>query len=207
MKLKLKYKIVCLNVIAVMLVLVSCQTQKLVGEYSGEYKDFSRYTPRQNPLKLPEKKYKIITDSSGVIIGREEDNSYLCTGGGADRYEYGQMITPYMYQSIIIYKKKGIRVRVSFQMYSTSFEFINYFGTGEIIGDTLITKLKKDLTPNIFGDTLFENPITVKYLIDYDEYEKEFSLDYSSELNWQNIATDSLWKENKTLRINNANNM
>lgn len=190
-----------------MLTLVSCQTQKLAGEYSGEYKDLSRYTPNRNPRELPENKYKIILDSNGVIIGRKEDNSYLCTGGDADRYEYEQMITPYMSQSISIYKKNGIKVYVSFHMYPPSLEFINYSGTGELIGDTLITKLQKDLTPNIIGDTLFENPITVKYLIDYDEYEKEYSLYYSSELNQQNIASDSLWKEDKTLTINDASNM
>lgn len=190
-----------------LLMIISCQTKKLAGEYSGVYKDLSGYKPRLQTNTPSEKKYKIITDSNGVIIGRNEDYSYLCTGGDADRYEYEQMITPYMSQSISIYKKNGIRVHVSFHMCAPSLEFINYSGTGELIGDTLITKLQKDLTPNIIGDTLFENPITVKYLIDYDEYEKEYSLYYSSKLNKQNIAADSLWKEDKTLRINNANNM
>ena len=190
-----------------MLILVSCQTKKLVGEYTGEYKDLSNYSPRQNPRTPPEKKYKIILDSNGAVIDKEEDNSYLCHGGGIDRYLCEQMITPYMAQSISIYKKKGIRVHVSFHLYPPSFEFINYFGTGELIGDTLITILQKDLTPNIIGDTLFEKAITVKYLINYDKYEKEYSLYYPSELNQQNIATDSLWREDKRLTIKNANNM
>ena len=121
MKIELKYRIVCSSVVVAMLILASCQTKKLVGEYSGVYKDLSRYKPKSQTNTHSEKKYKIITNSNGVIIGREEDNSYLCTGGGADRYGYEQMITPYMSQSISIYKKKGIRVHVSFQLYPPSF--------------------------------------------------------------------------------------
>ncbi|GAB5418247.1 MAG: hypothetical protein Crog4KO_16480 [Crocinitomicaceae bacterium] len=203
----MKYKIVYLSIALAMFILVSCQTKKFLGEYGGEYKDLSNYVPRQKPHELPEKKYKIVSDSNGVIIGREEDDSYLCHGGGVDRYLYEEFITPYMSQSISIYKKKGIKIYVSFHLYPPSFEFVYYSGTGEVHGDTLITKLRKDLTPNVIGDTLFENPITVKYLINYDEYEKEYSLYYSSEMNQQNIATDSLWRKDKTLTINNANTM
>ena len=170
---------------------------------TSQYKNISRNNLMQIANEPPQKKYRTIKDSNGVIIDRVEDNSYLSDGGGGNRYLYEQTI-PYMSQSINIFKKKGINVNVSFTLY-TSYERINYYGKGELRGDTLIAKLQKELKPNLIGDTLFGHAFTVNYLVYYDYHEDEHYLYYNPELNESIINQDTLlWKEEKSLRINNA---